>query len=102
VRKDGSRLFVDGVLCAIRDEVGELVGFSKVMRDATRRKLTEDALERSNRELSQFAHVVSHDLQAPLRAIAVYTDLLTKGDLPPSEAARTLVSYSKACPTCRS
>ena len=88
VRKDGSRLFVDGVLCAIRDEVGQLVGFSKVMRDATRRKLTEEALGQSNRELSHFAHVVSHDLQAPLRAIAVYTDLLTKRDVPSSEAVK--------------
>jgi PAS domain S-box-containing protein len=78
VRNDGSRIFVDGVLSAVRDEIGELVGYSKVMRDATRRKLTEDALERSNHDLSQFAYVVSHDLQAPLRSIAVYTELLTQ------------------------
>lgn len=77
-RKDGSRIFVDGVLSAVRDESGELVGFSKVMRDATRRKVTEEALERSNHELSHFAYVVSHDLQAPLRAIALYSELLTQ------------------------
>ncbi len=78
VRKDGSRIYVDGVLSAVHDESGELVGFSKVMRDATRRKLTEDALERSNHDLSQFAHVVAHDLQAPLRTISLYTELLTQ------------------------
>jgi signal transduction histidine kinase len=33
-------------------------------------------LERSNLALDEFAHVVSHDLKAPLRAIREYADLL--------------------------
>lgn len=33
-------------------------------------------LERSNSALDEFAHVVSHDLKAPLRAIREYVDLL--------------------------
>jgi signal transduction histidine kinase len=37
---------------------------------------TNKKLTRSNEDLSQFAYIVSHDLQAPLRHIATYADIL--------------------------
>ncbi len=85
LRKDGSRVYIDGALNAIREEDGRLIGFSKVMKDATAQHEAEDALrkseeqlQRSNKELAEFAHVVSHDLQAPLRTIRSYVQLLAK------------------------
>ena len=43
VRKDGSRFWASGVVTPVRDPDGELIGFSKVMRDMTERnKITEE------------------------------------------------------------
>src|SRR5688500_9574658 len=43
MRRDGSRFWASGVVTAIRDDAGTLIGFSKVMRDMTERnRLTEE------------------------------------------------------------
>jgi formate hydrogenlyase transcriptional activator len=44
VRKDGSRFFANVIVTALRDENGQLHGFSKVTRDFTERKRAEEAL----------------------------------------------------------
>ena len=47
-RKDGSRVFANGVTTALRDQSGVIVGFAKICRDDTERKLMEDALALAN------------------------------------------------------
>lgn len=78
--------------------------FVAIVRDISKRKLEEeqkarlmDELEGANEELRNFAHVVSHDLKAPLRAIGALADWLStdyadKFDDEGKEHMRLLVS----------
>ena len=53
LRKDGSRLWTDGVLMRLDDESGELRGFAKVARDATDQRRIEDELAHARDEMEQ-------------------------------------------------
>ena len=47
IRKDGTHLWVNAVVDAIRDESGGLVGFAKITRDITEKRAAEEALHAS-------------------------------------------------------
>src|SRR3954466_16185328 len=47
VRKDGSRFWANVVITALRDDDGKLLGFSKITRDLTERKLHDEALRQA-------------------------------------------------------
>ena len=49
-----------------------------VVMDITQRKTHEQQLQQVNEELERFASVASHDLQEPLRMIAIYSELLLR------------------------
>jgi PAS domain S-box-containing protein len=77
-RKNGSELFANGVMSAVYDATGTLIGFTKIISDETSRKQLEDSLLESNSALEHFAYAASHDLQEPLRTIGSYAELIIK------------------------
>jgi PAS domain S-box-containing protein len=83
IRPDGSFFPCEFVSMPLRED-GQLLGAVVTFSDITERQLAERtakrhalALERSNRELEDFASVASHDLQEPLRKIQAFGDRLS-------------------------
>ncbi len=76
IRKDGRVIDVDISLSVLKNSEGQATGSIGVIRDISERKQAElrqtkllKEVESINRELNDFASIVSHDLKAPLRGI---------------------------------
>ncbi|WP_293780679.1 PAS domain-containing sensor histidine kinase [uncultured Oxalicibacterium sp.] len=86
VRKDGSRFLANVVVDAIRDELGQLIGFAKVTRDITEKRAAAEQLEKANTALHQAQKMealgqltggVAHDFNNLLAILSGGVDMLS-------------------------
>lgn len=99
MRKGSHRFWASGITSAVKDDRGNLVGFSKVMRDLTERKRDEDELaelaarhSESNRRMNEFMATLAHELRNPLAPIRNAIDLMGMTSLTPEhEELRALM-----------
>ena len=84
-RSNGSTFFALISAAPNTDEEDQFIGVVLSVEDVTERKLADEKLHKtledlakSNASLEQFAYVVSHDLQEPLRKVSQFGELLKK------------------------
>jgi signal transduction histidine kinase len=62
----------------MRDAQGKIPVWIGSNTEIHERKETEAELRRANEDLQQFAYSASHDLQEPIRNVAVYSEMVAK------------------------
>jgi PAS domain S-box-containing protein len=82
-RPNGSRFWAAGVMIALRDEDGQLLGFGKILRNRTdQREHTEtlrnqvEAAHSANQHKDLFLSTLSHELRNPLAPLANAVEII--------------------------
>jgi PAS domain S-box-containing protein len=87
LRKDGTRFWASVVIDPIYDDFGRLIGYAKITRDTTEKRLAQEALEQARAALFQSQKMeavgqltggIAHDFNNLLTVIVNNLDLLTR------------------------
>lgn len=92
IKKDGTHVDISLTASPIVNEFNQVIGASKIMRDISSQKASEyekaqimnDLIQR-NKDLEQFAYIVSHNLRAPVANIVGVTNIFKMPDIEPNE-----------------
>lgn len=109
IRKDGTFFYAQCIITPLRDENGNLRGFSKIMQDITERKQAEEEREQlllreqaarteaeaANRSKDDFLAIVSHELRTPMTAIIGWVGMLRTGALDEARANLALETIER-------
>ena len=76
IHKDGHVVWILLVAAIVRDQNKNPLYFTAQIIDISDKKAWEHRLEESNKELSRFAYMASHDLKEPLRTVDSYIKLI--------------------------
>src|SRR5688572_1027157 len=109
VKKDGTLIDVSLTISPIKDNLGRIIGASKIARDITEQKravirerealrqaqLARRQAEDANRTKDEFIATVSHELRTPMTAIVGWSRLLMSGQLRPELQERAIETIDR-------
>ncbi len=105
IRKDGSRFYAYGLIFPLTGIDGELIGFTKILRDLTEKRKSEEAIRKYIKDLEELIthkdnilSILSHDLRSPLARIIETIDylMLSLADMEPDKVKETIGNIQKA------
>jgi osomolarity two-component system sensor histidine kinase TcsA len=92
VRKNRDPFWADVIITTLYDDEGNVVGYTKILRDLTEKKRQEEIIQeaKSAKIRSRFLTNMSHELRTPLNSIVAAATILQ--DMPITQEEKQLVS----------